>query len=276
MNKTQLKRSLFIATIALLVGCFENQRDTDQLCADNPELRCDELNIDDGQCRISRTNLIWHRQDVLRDPSDINKIEEYQLTQEYRTCLGVAAQIQPLNKDLIKQRRFNALVMAGHNLEKLTDELREFNTPEALYFLWSQHNDKLALKSFLQMENSPELQTARLQYALATFYVDVDPDKTLVLLNNALELSDDPKQLNVEILQSLASINQLIKRKELSYIWVNVAKKYGVPIVEQKWLDLLYNFDQEKRKQLDDIAEQVSRAIGKGQYRKTMIPEYIN
>lgn len=276
MNKTQLKLSLLCAITALLSGCFENKRDTDQLCAENPALRCDELNIDDGQCRISRTNLIWHRQDVLRDPSDINKIEEYQLTQEYRTCLEVAAQIQPLNKDLIKQRRFNALISSGENLERLTEELREFHTPEALYFLWSQHNDKAALRAFLQMENAPELQTARLQYALATFYVDVDPNKTLELLNRALELSNNPKQLNVEILQSLASINQLIKRKEHSYIWVNVAKEYGVPIVEQKWLDLLYNFDQDKRKQLDEIAEQVSRAVGRGQYRNTIIPDYIN
>jgi hypothetical protein len=276
MKNTRLKQSLILTITVMLMGCLENQRDTDQLCAETPELRCDELNIDDGQCRVTRTNLIWHRQDALRDPNDLNKIKEFQLTQQYRTCLEVAAQIQPLDKDLTKQRRFDALVAAGNNLEKLIQELNQFHTPESLYFLWSQNNDRNALREFLQMENSPELETARLQYALATFYVDIDAEKTLVLLNNALELSDDPKQLNVEILQSLASINQLLKRTEHSYIWAIVAKAYGVPIVEQKWLDLLYNFDQDKREQLDELADLIISAIRKGQYRRNIIPDYLN
>ncbi|MHA2939935.1 DUF2989 domain-containing protein [Vibrio sp. RC27] len=275
MINAQLKLCLIVILSVLLSGCFENKRDTKQLCAATPELRCDELNINDGQCRITRTDLIWHRRAVLRDPSDINKIKEYQLTQQYRVCLEVAAQLQPIDKPLLKQRRFEALVNASKNLDKLTNELHQFQTPEALYFLWSQNNDKEARREFLQMERSPSLQTARLQYALATFYIDIDPHKTVKLLNRALELTTGPKELNTEILQSLASINQLIERKELSYVWAMVAKEFGVPIVEQDQLDLLYNFDDNKLDQLDDIASDVTSAINQGKYRSDIIPDYI-
>ena len=276
MNNALLKLSLILSSAIALVGCFENKRDTDQLCASTPELRCEELNTNDGQCRITRTDLIWHRQSVLRDPSDINKIKEYELTQKYRVCLSVATQLQPIDKPILEQRRFNALVSSGETLERLTEELYQFHTPEALYFLWSQTNDKDALREFLQMEHSETLQTTRLQYALATFYVDVDPNKTIVLLNRALELSNDPKTLNLEILESLASVNQLIKRKERSYIWAMVAKAYNVPIVEREWLDLLYSFNEDKIKQLDDIAKEVVNAIGANNYTKNLIPDYIH
>ncbi|MGX9418914.1 DUF2989 domain-containing protein [Vibrio sp. WJH972] len=276
MKNAQLKLCLTILLSALLVGCFENKRDTKQLCAATPELRCDELNINDGQCRITRTDLIWHRRTVLRDPSDVNKIKEYQLTQEYRLCMEVAAQLQPIDKPLMKQRRFESLVNAGNNLDRISNELHQFRTPEALYFLWSQNNDKDARREFLQMERSPELQTARLQYALATFYTDVDQNKTLKLLNRALELTSGPKQLNTEILESLASINQLINQKERSYIWAMVAKEFNVPIVDQDQLALLYHFDDTKMDQLNEIVSDVISAINKGKYRSDIIPDPIN
>jgi hypothetical protein len=276
MNRPQQKTLLLLLTSSLLLsGCFENRRDTDKLCANNPALKCEELNTDDGQCKITRTDLIWHRQEVLKSPTDLNKITEYHLTQKYQICLEVAAQIQAIDQTELKQRRFNALVNAGKNLERISTELAEYHTPEALYFLWSQNNDAGARREFLQMEGSSQLETARLQYALATFYIDRDHNKTVTLLNHALELSHDPKTLNLEIIQSLASVNQFLHYKERAYIWAMVAKSFDIPIIEEGAFARLYPFNEEKLDQLNQISEQVTDSINNGQYRANLIPNYI-
>ncbi|NAW99911.1 DUF2989 domain-containing protein, partial [Vibrio sp. V23_P3S9T160] len=47
-----IKVPMILSLSLLISGCFENNRDTDKLCADNPNLRCERLNINDGQCRV--------------------------------------------------------------------------------------------------------------------------------------------------------------------------------------------------------------------------------
>ncbi|RQW63179.1 DUF2989 domain-containing protein [Vibrio viridaestus] len=273
---TKLKLTVLAVCICSLTGCFENTRNTDELCANNPQLKCDELNINDGQCRIPRTNLIWHRYEVSKDATDANKIQEYTLTQEYLKCLEVAAQIQPIEQAKLKQQRFNALVNAGDSLKRLEKELHNYNTPKSLYFLWSQTGDTEARRSFLQLEGKKELDTPDMQYALATFYIDRDRQKTVGLLNRSIELTKSPENINVSALESLASVYKLLRQREKSYIWAMTSKAFGAPIVSDKELSLLYGFDEEKKEKLDTIANTVIDAINDGDYRSSLIPETFN
>ncbi|TOF43654.1 hypothetical protein CGJ28_17955, partial [Vibrio parahaemolyticus] len=66
-------------TTLTLTGCFEGNVTTEELCQKTPELRCENLNMDDGQCRIPRTKLIWHRFELLKNPSEENQITEYSI-----------------------------------------------------------------------------------------------------------------------------------------------------------------------------------------------------
>ncbi|MDW6003603.1 DUF2989 domain-containing protein [Vibrio mangrovi] len=269
----QIKYASLAITVFLLSGCLENTRNTDKLCQDNPELRCEELNINDGQCRVARTNLIWHRLKVNKNPTDVNKITEYELTQKYKQCLEVAAQIQPIDQAELKQRRFNALLSSGKNMERLEKELMKYNTPSSLYFLWSQTGDTQARRKFLQLEGKPEMESADLQYALATFYIDRDKEKTIKLLNHALELSD-PEKLNTSIFESLASLNQLRHRQEASYIWAIVGKHFGVSVASPESMRLMYGFSEEKFDMLDDIADMIIDAVEDKEYHPSMMPEF--
>ncbi|WP_165311887.1 DUF2989 domain-containing protein [Vibrio ziniensis] len=257
-----------------LSGCLESKKNTDQLCKDNPALQCQRLNVDDGQCRIPRTDLIWHRFEVLKNPTPVNKIEEYNLTSTYRKCLELASQIQTIDQAELKQKRVNALVNAGEDLKRLTTELRKERTPESLYFLWSQEGDHKARREFLQLEGKPELETAELQYALATFYTTRDREKTITLLNRALELSK-PDKINIEIFKSLASNYHSAGDKEHAYIWAMVGKEYKVPVASESELVLLYGFDEEKFDKLDEIAETVVKSIKQGQYKKNIVPNSL-
>ncbi len=103
-----LTRTLIISLPFILTGCFENRTSTKQICEQTPELHCERLNSD-GQCRVARTDLIWHRVDELKNPSDENLIKEYHLVSAYQTCMDLAAQIEPTKADNKKEGRFNAL-----------------------------------------------------------------------------------------------------------------------------------------------------------------------
>lgn len=85
-------------TTLTLTGCFEGNVTTEELCQKTPELRCENLNMDDGQCRIPRTKLIWHRFELLKNPSEANQITEYSIVADYRKCLELASQITPIDQ----------------------------------------------------------------------------------------------------------------------------------------------------------------------------------
>ncbi|MEH0758279.1 DUF2989 domain-containing protein [Vibrio sp. 16] len=256
-----------------LVGCFEGRQNTEQLCESNPGLKCERLNMDDGQCRLPRTDLIWHRFEVLKNPTPVNKIKEYELVAEYKKCLELASQIQAIDQTELKQRRFQALVNAGSDLETIANDLSKFSSPDALYFLWSRIGSDQAKRAFLQLEGSPQLDTAEMQYALATFYTSRDLFKTRQLLLRALELTNQTN-INNEVFKSLASITYRMNQREEAYIWAMVASDFGVPIATEQELQLLYGFESGKYKQLEQIAEQLKESIEQGTFKKEQVPRF--
>lgn len=256
----------------LLTGCFEGSLTTEELCEKNPELRCEQLNMSDGQCRIPRTNLVWHRFEVMKAPTEANKVQEYKLVAEYRKCLELASQITPIDQSALKRQRFNALVNSIDELERIVNDLQSTSDPSTLYFLWSQTGDNSARRKFLQMEGTAALDTAELQFALATFYTTRDQEKTITILDKALSLTQDGK-VNPEILKSMASIHQGLNRKERAYIWTMVAKRFDVQVASEKNLKVMFHFsDASKYDELDDIAGKVAKAIDKSHYHPSLIP----
>ena len=134
---------------------------------------------------------------------------------------------------------------------------------------------KSARRSFLQLEGKPALETAEMQYALATFYTSRDQQKTVKLLNKSLELSDGDN-LNTDIFKSLASINyQPRSAKEQAYVWAMVASAFEVPVIAStQEMKLLYGFSEAKYEQLDDIADDIKSALDSGKYKRSMMPKF--
>lgn len=252
-----------------LSGCLEGRMNTKQLCKKNPELRCEQLNMNDGQCRVHRTNLIWHRKKVLEEPTDANMVQEFEFVKAYHTCLNLAAQIEPTKVGDKKEVRFNALMHTIDEEKRIIAELETHDTPEALYFLWTQGNH-VALRRFLYLEGTEKLNTPELQYSLATYYITRDKEKTDKLLNNALTLSSSD-DLNIDIFESLASVNHNLKRKEKAYVWVLVGKEFGVPVASERNLMVLYQFSDEKREYLKQVAKKIVSAVEDGNYQPGLI-----
>lgn len=266
MNTLFLSGTLAVASALLLSGCFEKQYTTQELCDRHDQLQCQELNMNDSQCRVARTDVIWQRFDVLRDPSDHNLIDAYYKTASYRQCLELASQINTLTQTDVKRKRYEALVASIDELEALAKRLSDSRSADALYFLWSQLGDKEAQRQFLQLEGTEQLETAHLQYALATYYVQHDRDKTLALLQHALELTKGG-QVNPDIVKTLASLYQQMGNKQQAYLWTQVAKHMDIAVASDRELQRLIPLEADTAKQLKEKAKNVYQAIQEGKYK---------
>lgn len=272
--KNCVQLALLTLVIGLLSGCLEGRDNTAQLCKKNRTLGCEQLNINDGQCRIPRTNLIWHRYQNQGSTQIQAQIEEYHLLEELEQCLELATQIQFLKQSDLKRARFDTLMYSIQEKQRLAEQFKQDNSPTALYFLWSQLGDRQARRQFLQLEGHPELNNAQMQYALATFYIQRDKEKALAQLLLALELSQF-NTLNLEIIKALSTLNQSLGKTQQAYVWAMVAKNFDVPVASQKDLQLLYGFDPATTKQLDQAAQLWTKAIKKNEFSQQMISENL-
>lgn len=264
-------RCIFLAMLAFtLSGCFESRLNTEGLCNSNPSLECEQLNINDGKCRVQRTDLIWHRYDMLKKPDDLKLITEYEMLADYQRCLTLAAQIRALKTTAQSQNRFNALQYSYNEQKRLTAVMQEIDDPYIYYFLWT-HGDDHAKRKFLQLEPTGQLDTPTLQYYLATYYSNRDPEHTLAILNKALDLTGKDNVDN-RIIQSLASIHQTAGNIEMAYMWAIVGRSFKLPVSDDRTLAVYYSFNEQKKAFLDQKAAEIVTHLQKGTYSTALLP----
>ncbi|MGF1757426.1 DUF2989 domain-containing protein [Photobacterium sagamiensis] len=264
-----LKLTLLTVTVIALSGCYERHRTTDSLCEAYPSL-CAELNVNDGQCKIQRTNLIWQRYNVLKSSADTAKFKELKLTYKYQICLEYAARIEPTELKERKSRRMSALIHSYDSIKRLNQELASSEDPKIIYYRWSQ-GDKKALRQFLLLEGSAKLETPELQLALATYYTGKDKEKTLQILSHALELYKENQPIKPEIILSLATISHQQGLAHHAYIWATVGGEFNLPVVKPETLAALYPMEDAEREALNIQAKKITKALEKGEFTADMV-----
>ena len=256
----------------LLSGCFDRYRSTESLCNDNLSL-CQSLNLNDGQCRIQRTNLIWQRYDTLQTPTDEHKFKELKLTKEYQFCLEYAAIIEPTELKQRKTKRIQALYHSYESIERLNQELRLSQDPHIIYYRWSQ-GDQIAKQQFIALEGNKELEHPELQLALASYYIKKDKTKTLDILHHSLSLYKTNDNININILRSLATLYYQQNNEYAAYVWTTIAITHQ-PNNNQKSVNSSvknkFNLTDNERQRLEITAFEIIAALKRGQYTRTEI-----
>ncbi|PSW12784.1 DUF2989 domain-containing protein [Photobacterium rosenbergii] len=268
MRKSARQLTLLMASLVLLSGCFERHRSTDSLCQAEPQL-CADTNLNDGQCRLQRVNLIWQRYEVLKSPTDKEKFKELKYTYDYQKCLEYAARIEPTELKERKTIRTQAMLSAYASIKRLNEELAQSNDPEILYFRWSQ-GDQDALRKFLRLEGSEVMETPDMQLALATFYTTKDQEKTVALLEHALELYGSRPKIKPEIILSLATLSHQNGRTEKAYLWAKVGSELSMPVASQDKLNAFYPMSTERRSELDGQAISIAQSLRNGEFNASM------
>ncbi|MDD9156580.1 DUF2989 domain-containing protein [Aliivibrio sp. S4TY2] len=277
MLLTTQRFTLMALTTLLVSGCFDSKPTTEQLCEEHANLQCQQLNMRDGQCLNQREALILNRFEVLKSQSDLDKLNTIKATYEYQQCLTSAAQIEPITAKEIKTKRSEALLHTYDAIDALSLELQTSKDPKVLFYRWTT-GDKQALREFLQLEGTKALESAELQYALATFYTQRDGNKTILILNHSLELlteEDYENKLHSIIIKSLASINHKEGNKKHAYIWALVGKKFQLKVASEKQLDLLYQFTAEEKETLLKSSETITKSIEAQNFHPSLLPVQI-
>ncbi|MDD1794283.1 DUF2989 domain-containing protein [Enterovibrio sp. ZSDZ42] len=278
MNKGHITLPVKVAIAAfstlLLSGCFESNRSSAQLCENYPQI-CEKLNVNDGQCRHERTDLIWLRFDVVKKPSDLNKFDELQLTKKYAKCMESAAQIETTTLKSKKTLRTEALFHAYDEIERLEQELKNSYQPSIIYYRWTQ-GDQDALEQFLKLEETEYLDSPEMQLGLATYYVDKDKLHTIDLLMKSLAFYDgrggSTKEKTIpDVIKSLATANHSIGKLDHAYMWALVGGEMGLAIAKEQQLKLLYPMEDSRRHQIADIADDIASAVEGGDFNANML-----
>ncbi|MDA9557369.1 DUF2989 domain-containing protein [Vibrio sp.] len=267
MLSQTLKLMSLIVVGLVLSGCFDSHRTTDAVCEDNPELACDKLNAD-GQCRVTRVNLIWWRYENKTDQSMPRYIGEYERISDYSQCLSVAIQIEPKSDSRTKVDRVKAFDYAMSEKSRIESIIRASNTAEAYYFLWSQLGDRQAKNQFIKLEGTPALEKPQMQYALATYYTTSNLEKAMGYLHRSLELSNEKTAMPV-VYSALASLYYKQNQYEASYVWTSVAKLSDKEkVAENQMLNVLFEFPEEEKERLEEQAETFLDNIHDGIYKR--------
>lgn len=274
MFLTIKRLSLLTLSTLLLSACFGEKPTSEQLCKDHTGLQCNQLNMQDGQCRTQRDTLILSRFDSLKSNSDLDKLNTIKATHEYQVCLTSAAQIEPITAKEVKSKRSEALLHTYDAIDALSLELQDSKEPKALFYRWVS-GDKTALREFLQLEGTKELESTELQYALATFYTQRDGNKTILILNHSLEIlteQDYKNRIHAVVIESLASLNHKEGNKEYAYIWALVGKGFELQVASEKQLDLLYQFTDEEKERLSKISDTIQESIETQTFASSLLP----
>lgn len=261
--------ALVLVSLFALSGCFERHRTTDQLCEAHPQL-CADTNINDGQCRIQRANVIWQRYDVMQTPTDQEKFKELKFTTAYQQCLEYAARIEPTELKERKTHRTRALLNAYASIKRLNDELADSPDPDIIYYRWSQ-GDQHALRQFLRLEGTPALETPDLQLALATFYIAKDRAKTQTLLLHALSLYKANQSVKPEIIQTLATLSHQQGRRDQAFLWSMTGIALDMPIASEEKLAFLYPMSDTQRAALTAQALVIAEKLRQGAFNATLL-----
>lgn len=265
------KRLAAFIFVILLSGCFENNRNTNKLCSNYPEI-CFKLNNNDGQCRHERTDLIWARYDFVKKPSDLNKFDELLLTKKYAKCMLNVAQIETTTLKAKKTLRTEALFHAYDSIERIEKELKTSYQPSIIFYRWTQ-GDREALEQYLKLEETEYLNTPELQLGLASYYADKDKAHTVSLLLKSLSFYDGRSgytqdKIIPEVIKSLATINHGQGKLNDAYLWALIGENLGLPVAKEAQLKFLYPMSDEQRDQMIQIAELIAESIEDGQFEK--------
>ncbi|MFB1078745.1 DUF2989 domain-containing protein [Photobacterium damselae] len=260
-----------------LQGCFERHKTTDRLCQEKPQL-CHDLNIDDGQCRIQRTNLIWQRNRILSAPTDIERLQELKDMKKYQLCLEFAAQIEPIDMKERKTYRIDKLHQVYQSEQKLMEQLLNSYDPNVLYYRWTQGSQD-ALEQFLKQKDSEQVKTTTLQFGYAAYYSQQkNSNKAKQHLLAALSYLEPNEAIQPQLIQGLATYafqeNNLIQ----AYIWTRTGQQLKLFDVSDQRMEQHFSFSSKEISTLDKVVDKVVNSLLDGNFEPALliVPTFKN
>ncbi|MGB1296738.1 MAG: DUF2989 domain-containing protein [Psychrobium sp.] len=224
------KATLITSIISLsLTGCFSDEKSIYGICDDHPEI-CMDIETK-GWCKQERSSLIRNRYQQIIAPDDEENLYNSLINwKKFSECIETASNIKRKNlkdRDPTKATSFVNSVAEIEKLEKLT---KNSQLPQLLYYHWAQDGDDKKIDRLLKLDKKGELQTTELQMMMASYYDKRDRKKAAKAHYKALSYltQQDLETLDHGIFASLSTYFYQASKPKLSYVWAQVAIKFGL------------------------------------------------
>ncbi|MFD2166727.1 DUF2989 domain-containing protein [Thalassotalea euphylliae] len=217
-----MKRTLLTLFPLLIMSGCDTGPDLAKICKESPNI-CNDF-IEDTWCKTERRDKIFAKYALQQSGADKQKYNLLIAYEDYAACMEHASKIEHIKLKYKQRNRIDNFAKAKQRIEELSEETKNSEHPELLYYHWSRYLNNTALEKFLAMEGSAALETPASQFHLATYYIKRDPDKTLELLFHALELQKEGDVPNKEIFKAITTIFTDKEEYKQAYIWLKILK----------------------------------------------------
>jgi hypothetical protein len=212
-----------------LSGCFSDETSIRGICENNPQI-CDDIKTK-GWCKSERTNLIRNRQRQITAPKDQQNLYNSLINwKEFSHCIEAASNIKRRSIEDRDPTKAASFVNSIREIEKLERQTANSQLPQLLYYHWAQSGDDVKIDRLIKLDKNNKLNTTELQLMMSSYYSKFNKFKAANAQYNALALltQDDFEQLDHSIFASLSTYHYQQKNLKLSYIWAQVAVKFGL------------------------------------------------
>lgn len=256
---------LTLLSLFLLSACDKGP-DLAQLCEENPDI-CNEF-TEDNWCRQERKDAAFSRYMLKQTGKDKQKADLLIAYENYAKCMDHASKIEHIKLKHKKRIRVDNYLNAQEKIKRLSEETKDSEHPELLFFHWSRYLNETSLEKFLALQGSQQLETPQSQFNLATYYIKRDIDKTLSILFHALELLKPDEKIDSEIFKTLTTIYTDKKEYKQAYVWLKILTLYSPDdeTAKDETLQQYIKGYQLDGRFLDQVAETTLEKIRQGRF----------
>ncbi|WP_137227069.1 DUF2989 domain-containing protein [Shewanella sp. MEBiC00475] len=207
--------TIFVAIFGLF-GC-DNDRNSDIICKNNPEL-CADLHKD-SWCRFEKGNLIRHRYQLKKVDKPTGKQLYKQLVylETYSDCIRLAAGVQHKVNTYRTLDRERAFAVSTQTLAELQESTKTNNEVHLAFYRWIRFNDQAGLAIVEDTYKQGMLIDNEIITQLAAYYVRVSPQDSKKLYLHLLATTE-PEKIDPDWFLALASIYRQQQNEEKEYL----------------------------------------------------------
>ncbi len=258
------RTTLFLISAFALTGC-DSQISVRQVCDDTPQF-CSDLNTD-SHCNTERSNVIIGRYIEHQKPTDNNKFKLLTDFHSYSRCVELASSIEHIKLKEKTTSRVNGYLTSIKEIKRLSNDTKNSNLPELLYYHWSYNNNEEAIYKLEKLDQQGELENSEMQFKLASYYTKVDVDLAIDKLYHALELNPPGQKPNNEIYTSLVNSFYKLEKHKQAYIWAVIARDTGVKNIDLEPLEYLLENQGKSLSQLQSLAFDTKDRVESGEFK---------
>lgn len=254
-----------LSLLILLSACGEKELNITQVCQDKPGL-CTDL-VEDGHCRVERSETILARFGEQKLPSDANKYRLLLDFEKYSKCMELAKGIEHIKLKEKTTARVNSYMVSLNEIKRLTDETVTSDYPGLLYYHWSRHQSQTHLEKFEQAAKAGQLNTPDLKFALARYYIEKDKKLAITTMLDALKLYKAGDVVDTDIYTSLTTLYFKQNKLAESYHWALVAQAAGVERIE---FDMILKSAKDNaldKDKIETLADETIASLELGQFK---------